>query len=364
MLTTSPDRPAGTAGVPDLIDRLRRSGLQGRGGAARPVAAELDRVRAAGPGGVVVVNGVEGEPLSRKDATLLTTVPHLVLDGAVAAATTVGAPDVVVCAAAGPGLEAVRRAAGERGGVDGPVHVHVVAAAPGFVAGQESAVVAHLDGFAARPRGTGVPLWRSGLAGRPTVVKNVETLARTGLLARHGHQPDTVLLTLATAAGPRVLEVPAGSALDVVLDREGVATGAGVLLGGYHGTWTPSDVTVPLTVDAVRAGVVRPLLAGECPLAVTAVVVGHLAAASVRQCGPCTFGLPRLHQLTLALAAGRLDADGVHELRRTVGLLVDRGACRHPDASARTVASALTAFPAEVAAHRRGACLAARAVAA
>ncbi|GAB3468573.1 NADH-ubiquinone oxidoreductase-F iron-sulfur binding region domain-containing protein [Kineococcus endophyticus] len=362
ILDPSHDRPH-PCGRPDLLELLRRTGLRGRGGAARPVAAELARVRDAGAGGVVVVNGVEGEPLSRKDVTLLTAVPHLVLDGALAAAAAVGATDVVVCAAAGPGLESVHRAARER---PDAVHValHVVEAAPGFVAGQESAVVAHLDGFAARPRGTGVPLWRNGLGGRPTVVKNVETLARVGLLARGGELADTVLLTLATTTGPRVREVPAGTGLGALLDREGVDGSAGALLGGYHGTWTAPGEPVALTVGTVRSGVVRPLLRGECPLVVTASVVGHLAAASVRQCGPCTFGLPRLHQLRTALAAGRLDTDGLHELRRTVGLLVDRGACHHPDASARTVASVLVTFPAEVEAHRRGTCLAARAVAA
>ncbi|PRY14478.1 NADH-ubiquinone oxidoreductase-F iron-sulfur binding region domain-containing protein [Kineococcus rhizosphaerae] len=372
----TPDRPwsldrhlaeHGTRRVPDLLDLVHRSGLRGRGGAARLVADELVRVRdevhATGRPGVVVVNGVEGEPLSRKDVTLLATVPHLVLDGALAAAGLVGATDVVVCTAEGPVLQGVRRALAQRPAA--PVRLHAAPAAAGFVAGQESAVVAHLDGFAARPRGTGVPLWRKGLAGRPTVVKNVETLARLGHLAAHGHQPDTVLLTLAAPSGPRVVEVSAGTPLDLVLTGHGLDARGGALLGGFHGTWLgPADLGTPLTVDGVRAGVVRPVAAGECALGVCADAVRFLAGESVRQCGPCTFGMPRLADLTGALAGCRLDAAGLRELRRTVGLLADRGACRHPDASARTVAGALVAFADEVDAHLAGACVAGRAVAA
>ncbi|WP_432560948.1 NADH-ubiquinone oxidoreductase-F iron-sulfur binding region domain-containing protein [Kineococcus sp. SYSU DK003] len=352
----------------DLLTALHRTGLRGRGGAAREVAPELLRVRheVAGSGrtGVVVANGVEGEPLSRKDVTVLTTVPHLVLDGAAAAAAVVGAGDVVVCAAAGPGLEAVQRALAQRraAGVPGPA-VHTAVAAGGFVAGQESAVVAHLEGYAARPRGNGVPLARRGVGGRPTVVKNVETLARLGFLTAHGDQPATVLLTVALPTGPRVLEVPLGTPLTEVLARAGADAGGGVLLGGFHGSWRrPEDLAEPVALTG--AGVVRPVATGECALVVTAALTRYLARESVRQCGPCTFGMPRLADLVEALARCTLDQAGIAELHRTLGLLGDRGACRHPDASARTVASALLAFPAEVAAHGRGACAAREVVAA
>lgn len=382
-------RTHGAGRVPDVLAEVRRSGVRGRGGAAREVALELQRVRdqVAGGGrpGVVVANGVEGEPLSRKDARVLATVPHLVLDGAQAAAAAVGATDVVVAAAVGPGLDAVARALAERRERNWPLDtaaVHLVAAPEGFVAGQESALVAHLEGFAARPRGNGVPLARSGVGGRPTVVKNVETLAHTALVAAHGaavfrgegtpEDPGTLLLTLAHPGGSRVLEVAHGVPLSGALAGAGIDAGGGILLGGFHGGWVrPLDADVPLTrrdVEAVGgrlgAGVVQPVATGECALTVTAAITRYLAEQSVRQCGPCTFGMPRLAELVGALAQCRLDRAGVGELRRTVGLLEDRGACRHPDASARMVAGALTAFAADVESHSRGRCLAGRAVAA
>src|SRR5574341_1502568 len=81
----------------DLVAAVERSGLRGRGGAAFPTGTKLRAVRDGRRAPVVVVNGAEGEPASGKDKLLLTTAPHLVLDGALLAAAALGARDVVVC---------------------------------------------------------------------------------------------------------------------------------------------------------------------------------------------------------------------------------------------------------------------------
>jgi len=78
-------------GSPALIQHLERSGLVGRGGASFPVGTKWRSV-ASGPGpAVVIANGAEGEPLSHKDQTLMAMRPHLVIDGALLAAESVGA---------------------------------------------------------------------------------------------------------------------------------------------------------------------------------------------------------------------------------------------------------------------------------
>jgi NADH:ubiquinone oxidoreductase subunit F (NADH-binding) len=103
---------------------------------------------------------------------------------------------------------------------------------------------------------------------------------------------------------------------------------------------------------------VLPLGARTCPVTVTAGVTGYLAGASAGRCGPCRNGLPALAQAVSALAggAGRTATRRIHEL---VGLLPGRGACAHPDGTARLVRSLLAAFPEEVRAHELGTCSAA-----
>jgi len=84
-------------GGPAPIDVLARTGLTGRGGADFPVALKWRAVAAASHGSaVVVVNGAEGEPHSKKDRHLMTSRPHLILDGALLAAAAVHAKQIVL----------------------------------------------------------------------------------------------------------------------------------------------------------------------------------------------------------------------------------------------------------------------------
>ena len=128
---------------------------------------------------MVVGNAMEGEPLSYKDAVLLTRVPHLVVDGLAIVARTIGAHEALL--AIGPEISpvAATEAARSRG-------VQVARLEGGFVAGQESALVNQLDGRPAIPSDPLVRVTTKGVDGRPTLVLNAETLAQLGLIARHG----------------------------------------------------------------------------------------------------------------------------------------------------------------------------------
>ncbi|MBO0808241.1 MAG: hypothetical protein J2P32_08065, partial [Actinobacteria bacterium] len=119
------------------------------------------------------------------------------------------------------------------------------------------------------------------------------------------------------------------------------------------------------------AGVLAALPAGRCGLAETARVVRYLALESAGQCGPCFNGLPRMATALAVLAradvpAGRArpgmarrwpDLAAVQaDLVRWAGLVEGRGACHHPDGTARLVRSALRVFAAEAGRHCRGQC--------
>src|SRR5207253_7611143 len=131
-----------------LIDAIDRAGLRGRGGAGFPTAVKMRAVAGGRGRAVVLANGTEGEPASYKDKLLLCHQPHLVADGALLAAAAVGAGRVVIGVeeTAGEALGALRRALAERERSE-PAGIPVeVATPPGYVSGEESALVAFVNG--------------------------------------------------------------------------------------------------------------------------------------------------------------------------------------------------------------------------
>ena len=139
-----------------------------------------------------------------------------------------------------------------------------------------------------------------------------------------------------------------------------------VLIGGYHGTWLTGAEARRLTLDnrslaqaqaRVGAGIVITLPPDRCGLVETARVVRYLALESAGQCGPCLNGLPRIAAALAEIAAAAVPAaQAIADVERWSGLVTGRGACHHPDGTARFVRSALRTFAAEVDRHQRGRC--------
>ncbi len=94
----------------------------------------------------------------------------------------------------------------------------------------------------------------------------------------------------------------------------------------------------------------------RCGVAETARVTRYLAAESAGQCGPCLNGLPRIAGALATLAAPRAADHVLADVIRWAGLVEGRGACHHPDGTARFVRSALRAFAAEFRLHQHGRC--------
>jgi NADH:ubiquinone oxidoreductase subunit F (NADH-binding) len=361
-----------------LIADVRAAGIVGRGGAGFPVWRKLAAV-AEGRSPVVIGNGAEGEPASSKDHTLLVRAPHLVLDGLQLAAETVRAAEAYLYVPSGAATDAVRAALAERTAWDA-LPVTVVTAPDHFVAGQESAVVAAVEGRPALPADRLELTVRSGVRGRPTLVQNVETLAHIAQVARYGaewfrqrgtaEEPGTFLATVSGAVRRGgVYEVPIGIPLTELLAEAGGPASElrAVLVGGYHGTWIPaSDLGISLSRKAlgpvggsIGAGVVVALDTAHCGLKAAADVTSYLAQQSARQCGPCLNGLPAMAETMSALARGG-QPDLADRARRLADLVERRGACNHPDGAARFVRSSLAVFGDEIAWHLRGACAARR----
>lgn len=363
--------------LPDLDAHTIRtiaadSAIIGHGGAGFPLHRKLDTV-ATGHHPIVIGNAAESEPGSHKDHALLDRSPHLVLDGLTLATRAVGATETHLYAPAGT-HGSIRTALAERPDLHITVHT-----APGhFTAGEETAVIAAITGKPAHPTDKRVRVTDHGLHGRPTLVQNIETLAHLALAARYGPtwyrsrgtttEPGTFLATL---TGPirhtGVYETAYGTPLGHLLDRAGGPTRPhqALLIGGYHGAWVPADDTIALSRTGLApygatpgAGVIIALGAGECGLLSTARIVTYLAGQTAGQCGPCINGLPRIAESFAALAHRTARPGLVTEIDRLARVVTGRGACKHPDGTARLVRSSLHVFRRETDAHLAGRCTA------
>jgi NADH:ubiquinone oxidoreductase subunit F (NADH-binding) len=368
-------RPRGGAGV---LAQLDASGLRGRGGGAFPVATKWRSVASGSRSRAVLVNGAEGEPLSRKDQVLMAARPHLILDGAAIAAETLGADEVVLYVGQEhtAARESMRRALLDRPATERK-RTRFVAAPPRYVAGEESAAVHCVNDGVALPTSTPPRPFERGIGGNSTLVQNVETLAHVAMIARFGSDwfhsagagaPGTMLLTLSGAVGGAgVIEVAHGATVGEAVETAGGLTDTpqAVLVGGYFGGWMDARSAWGLSLDAaaMRAagatlgcGVVSVLGADRCGVLETARVISYLADESARQCGPCVFGLRAIAAAVQRIAAGIAQPNDLSRVRRWATQLGGRGACHHPDGAAAMLLSALDVFTEEFARHeqRRG----------
>jgi NADH:ubiquinone oxidoreductase subunit F (NADH-binding) len=369
--------------APEQITALvEAAGLRGHGGAAFPTARKMRTVAARRKPKVVVANGTEGEPPSKKDRVLLREAPQLVLDGAALAARAVGASQAIVAVSEADdrGAHAValaleqRRAAGR---AKSDPEWALVRTPNRYLAGQESALMSFLNGGPGLPTFGPRPFER-GVRGRPTLVQNVETLAHIALIARYGadwfrglgtvDHPGSTLITVSGAvAAPGVYEIDHGMAVARLL-REARQTGplGGILVGGYFGTWHPASAADELELAgdalarhgaALGAGVVVALPAAACPVAEVSRVAAWFEAEAAGQCGPCINGLDALAYTVGQVALGTASRSDLLRLERWTEQLRGRGTCQHPDGASRFIGSALRVFAADFADHaRQGSC--------
>ena len=229
------------------------------------------------------------------------------LDGAQLAAQAVGADELIVCVCetARTSVETSAHAIAERRGMPSDcARMHLTAVPGSYVAGQEAALVNHLNGGPAIPTFTPPMVFEQGVRRRPTLVANAETLAHVALIARHGpewfrqlgtpSQPGSALVTLSGAlAHPGVYEIEHGASLRSLIDAAGgtLTSPRALLVGGYGGSWIGGEYLRGVALSdehlaphgaSLGAGVVLLLSHDACPVAETARVARWLAGTERR----------------------------------------------------------------------------------
>lgn len=367
-----------------LLEQIDLSGLLGRGGAAFPIGTKLRSVRDAHrreSDTVVVANGEEGEPASIKDRWLLRNRPHLVLDGLRLAAAVAGARRAYVYVSDEHAASAVTTALSQLppetfGGTD----VSVVTVEPGYVAGEETAAVRRINGGPAKPTDKPPRPFEEGVAGLPTMVSNVETLANLPFIHEHGAQrfrsvgtpmsPGTFLATITGGGRSATLyEIPHGAAFSDLLQVHGLTAESvtGALMGGYFaGLLNTGILDATLDHESIRrlgsdlgCGAIS-ILTDDCPVAVAASVMSYFDRENAGQCGSCFNGTAAMAAVTSALRDGEATDEDLARLERWSVVLRGRGACGTLDGATNVAASLLRQFPQAVARHLADDCDACR----
>jgi NADH-quinone oxidoreductase subunit F len=310
-----------------LLAEVKEANVRGRGGAGFPAGQKWQFTRdAPGEQKFVVANGDEGDPGSYIDKYLMEQAPDLVLEGMALAAYAVGASHGFVLTRSEyprskPALEAAAAAAREAGWLGDQFDVTVLEGAGSYVVGEETALLACIEGLrgtvSARPPFPAV----RGLYGMPTVVNNTETLANIPFIAAHGAQAYRDLSPGATPGSklvcfnerfvkPSVYEVRFGTSIRELC--EGLAGGLrdgrqikAVQIGGPLGGILPAaKLDTPFDFEELAAegcmvghgGILA--FDEETDMRAVARHLLHFGAhESCGKCFPCRIGLKRAHEM-------------------------------------------------------------------
>ena len=255
----------------EVIEKIRASGLRGRGGAGFPTAVKWDVTRRApGPVKYVICNGDEGDPGAFMDRAVLEADPFRIIEGLSIAAYAIGASEGFLYVrreypiAATHLRKAIQtsKAAGLLGanilGTAFDFNLHMREGAGAFVCGEETALIQSLEGKRGMPRPKPPYPAQSGLWGKPTLINNVETLACIPWILRRGPEEFAALGT-EKSKGTKVfslagkinrgglIEVPMGITVREIVEdigggiKEGRAFKA-VLTGGPSGGCLPAHL--------------------------------------------------------------------------------------------------------------------------
>jgi bidirectional [NiFe] hydrogenase diaphorase subunit len=371
-----------------VVDEITRSGLRGRGGAGYPAGLKWATVaKAAGSPKYVICNADEGDPGAFMDRSVLESDPHRVIEGMAIAAYAVGAAKGYVYVRAEYPLAVARlrtalrlaRHAGllGQGLADTPFEfdVEVRLGAGAFVCGEETALIASVQGGRGTPRPRPPYPAVSGLDGRPTLINNVETYASVAPVIRNG--PDwyarigtgkskgTKVFALAgRAVNTGLVEVPMGITLrEVVFDiggglRDGRPFKA-VQTGGPSGGCIPAELLdMPLDYESLKAagsimgsGGMIVMDDTSCMVDVARYFMDFCREESCGKCVPCRVGTTQLHLLLTRICEGRADLDDLARMESLSGMVSATSLCGLGQSAPNPVRSTLRYFRHEYLAH-------------
>ena len=372
----------------EVIDVVERSGLRGRGGGGFPTGFKWKLCRRSpGDQKYVICNADEGDPGAFMDRSVLEGDPHAVLEGMAIAGFGIGATEgYIYIRAEYP--KAIRRLqvaiaqaeeAGHLGanvygsGVD--FHIHIKQGAGAFVCGEETALMASIEGRRGMPRFRPPFPAEKGLFGKPSNINNVETYANVPWILREGAEAyaaygterskGTKVFALAgKVARGGLVEVPMGMTINqLVLEvgggiREGGRFKA-VQCGGPSGGCIPASLgETPIDYDElIKTGAIvgsGGLVVMDDSTCMVDVARFFLAFTQSESCGKCTFcrvGTKRMLEILEAICAGDGKPEHVDRLLELGQQIKSASLCGLGQTAPNPVLTTLKYFREEYEAH-------------
>jgi NADH-quinone oxidoreductase subunit F len=371
-----------------VIDEVKRSGLRGRGGAGFLTGLKWELTQKA-PGGVkyVVCNADEGDPGAFMDRSILEGDPHSVLEGMAIAAYAIGAHEgYIYCRAEYPlaikRLHIAIRQATEYGLLGENIldtgfnlMLHIKEGAGAFVCGEETALIASIEGRRGEPRPRPPFPSVSGLWGRPTNNNNVKTYANTPQIIANGadwfakigtpKSPGTAIFALTgKVKNTGLVEIPMGMTVgEIVFDIGGGIPNnkrfKAVQTGGPLGGCIPSSqLNLKVDFDSLKeAGAVMGsggmIVVDEetCMVEFSKFFLTFAAAESCGKCVPCRVGGKRMLEILTRITKGQGRMEDLDTIEQIAKGMNDASICALGQLTPGPVMAALRYFRDEFVAH-------------
>ena len=370
----------------DVIERVKASGLRGRGGAYFPAALKWESARSfKNEPRYLVVNCEEGEPGIFKDRHLMEGVPHRILEGMAIAAYASGVNHAYIYINAEANLSAERMQDAYNQAIEKGIfgknildsgfvlHVEIMRGAGGYVCGEETTLLNTMEGYRREPRLRPPFPTEAGLWAKPTVINNAETLASLPYILDKGadeyaaigtdSDKGTKIISISGAVRrPGIAEVPMGTTLrELVYDigggiRDDRPLTAIAVGGPSSGVLPVSMLDTPIKPSFLhQSGVMLGaggVIAIDDSMSVLEVVRGLAAYNADESCGkctPCREGTPRMVELLDKLSDGHATGEDLSSLRELAQTVNAASLCGLGQAAGNPILSALHFFGDELA---------------
>ena len=378
----------------DVIHEVLAAGLRGRGGGGFPTGKKWEICRAQpGDEKYIICNGDEGDPGAFMDRSVMEGDPHSVLEGMTIGAYAMGASRGYIYVRGEYPMAVVNlnvalaqaRARGLLGknilGTDFSFDMEIVRGAGAFVCGEETGLIASIEGDIGSPRQRPPYPAQSGLWGRPTNINNVETWANVPVIIERGadwfarigtegSKGTKVFSLVGKVQNTGLVEVPMGTTLrEIVYDIGGGIQKKrkfkAVQTGGPSGGCIPESL-LDLQVDFDKLREVGAMMGSgglivmderTCMVDVARYFLNFLVGESCGKCTPCREGVNQMYDLLCRITEGRGREGDIEMLEELAAYVKDSSLCMLGGTAPNPVLSTLRYFRDEYEAHiREGKC--------